>query len=257
MVLFALALSKLFVYNARLAGENNDAIQRHAAMADTEVQRNGIYFRSLSFASELLPLGDPGIEKTMMRYLRAHAYKRLGSHQLHRKSEQWFPVVTPILRRYGIPEDFRYLPLIESGFETGTSSHRGASGYWQFMPHTARAFGLTVNEQTDERQDIRKSTEAACKYLKALYREFNSWTLVAAAFNMGEGNLKRAITRQGEDNYFRLRLNGETSSYIYKLIAVKEIIEHPEQHGYGSEFATLLARVDEAVAEETGASGRM
>lgn len=252
MVLVALVFSKLFIYSTSPAEENKVAMQIHSPAADTEVLRNDVYFTSLSFASEMLPLGDPGIEKRMMRYLRAHAYTRLGNHQLHRKAEKWFPVVTPILRRYGIPEDFRYLPLIESGFETGTSSHRGASGYWQFMPHTARSFGLKVNGQTDERQHIRKSTEAACRYLRALYKEFNSWTLVAAAFNMGEGNLKRAISRQDEDNYFRLKLNRETSSYMYKLIAVKEIIEHPKRHGYRSEYGTMLARLDEA--EETAAS---
>src|SRR5690606_24311179 len=111
-------------------------------------------------------------------------------------------------------------------------SHRGASGYWQFMPATAKSFGLRVDNAVDERKDIEKSTVAAAKYIKALYREVNSWTLVAAAFNIGEGNLLRAINRQQEDNYFRLKLNKETGSYVYELFSVKEIIEHPKLHGY-------------------------
>src|SRR5690606_5031247 len=136
--------------------------------------------------------------------------------------------------------------FVESGFTSGTTSRRGASGYWQFMPNTAKAFGLQVDDVVDERQDVEKSTIAAAKYLKSLYGEFNSWTLVAAAFNIGEGNLLRAINRQNEDNYFRLKLNRETGSYLYKLISVKEIIEHPTRHGYRTKKIQLANATTQA-----------
>ncbi len=194
--------------------------------------RNAPYFTSLSFADENLPLGDKRIEKTMMRHLKEYSYAKRRSNVLHHKAVDALPEVAAILRKHGVPEDFKYIPLVESGFASGTTSHRGASGYWQFMPSTARAFGLRVDSLVDERQHVGKSTVAAAKYLKALHREFNSWTLVAAAFNIGEGNLQRAINAQREDNYFRLKLNKETASYVYKLISVKEIIEHPDMHGY-------------------------
>lgn len=237
-VIVLVLLSKLYTYNVSTSGvptsiQAQDSLsQGMLRFADIEDIRNTPYFASLSFADENMPLGDRRIELKMMRCLREYSYAKRRSHLLHRKAMNALPTVAAILRAHGVPEDFKYIPLVESDFTSGTTSHRGASGYWQFMPNTAKAFGLQVDGDVDERQHIEKSTEAAAKYLKALYREFNSWTLVAAAFNIGEGNLHRAIDRQREDNYFRLKLNKETGSYVYKLISVKEIIEHPNLHGY-------------------------
>jgi len=237
-VLVLVSLSKLYTYEVSADERHaetwsDDSLSQQLFMAeDISAIRNTAYFASLSFADENLPLGNQQIEEKMMRYLREYSYARRRSHGLHRKAMYALPKVASILRAHGIPEDFKYIPLVESGFTSGTTSHRGASGYWQFMPATARSFGLQVDNNVDERQDIEKSTVAAARYIKALYREFNSWTLVAAAFNTGEGNLLRAINRQQEDNYFRLKLNKETGSYVYKLISVKEVIEHPNLHGY-------------------------
>lgn len=237
-VLVAVWLTKLYTYEVSAdvlhteAWSDDSLSQQMLMQADINALRNTPYFASLSFADENLPLGDQQIEEKMMRCLREYSYAKRRSHGMHRKAVYALPEVAAILRAYGVPEDFKYVPLVESGFTSGTTSRRGASGYWQFMPATARAFGLQVDSTIDERQNIHKSTVAAAKYLNALYREFNSWTLVAAAFNTGEGNLLRAINRQREDNYFRLKLNQETGSYVYKLISVKEIIEHPNLHGY-------------------------
>ncbi len=237
-VLVVVSLSKLYTHEVSADERHTEAwsedslAQRILMQDDISAIRNTPYFASLSFADESVPLGDQQIERKMMRYLREYSYAKRRSHGLHRTALRALPTVAAILRAHGVPEDFKYIPLVESGFTSGTTSHRGASGYWQFMPATARSFGLRVDTDVDERQDIEKSTVAAAKYIKALYREFNSWTLVAAAFNIGEGNLLRAISRQQEDNYFRLKLNKETGSYVYKLISVKEIIEHPNLHGY-------------------------
>ncbi|MGZ3874396.1 MAG: lytic transglycosylase domain-containing protein, partial [Mucilaginibacter sp.] len=120
---------------------------------------------------------------------------------------------------------------VESGLCEGTSV-KGARGIWQFMPGTARSYGLKVGRGIDERTNLRKSTIAACKYIKELYGQFNSWTLAAAAYNNGSIKLAKVIRRQNEGNYFRMRLNRETGAYIYNLVAMKAIITQPKKYGY-------------------------
>lgn len=257
-VLLLVLFSKLYSFNLvadtqaphALPLPHDSLSQGELLQEDISNIRNTPYFASLNFADETLPLGDKRIEKKMLKHLKEYSFAKRRSHLLHHRAITSLPRVAAILRQHGVPEDFKYIPLVESGFTGGTTSHRGASGYWQFMPSTARAFGLRVDSVVDERQHIEKSTVAAAKYLKALYREFNSWTLVAAAYNIGEGNLLRAINHQNEDNYFRLKLNRETGSYVYKLISVKEIIEHPKRHGYRTR--TLLA--DATTPENSSAS---
>ena len=201
------------------------------------------YYNSLSFADENLPVGDSRITSKMRKSLKAHSHSKLRTSKLHNQASKWFPVIEPILAKYGIPEDFKYMPLVESGLKAGVSP-KGASGFWQFMPQTARDFGLRVNEEVDDRDNIQKSTVAAAKYIKSLYREFNSWTLAAAAYNIGEGRLKKQMYSQSQDNYFKMKLNRETASYVYKLISMKEIIENPTRYGYSNKASRLLAKAD-------------
>lgn len=189
-----------------------------------------------SFANEALPVNDARVTRKLKTSLRQHTFKTVQSTILHRKAEKWFPVIEPLLRAYGIPDDFKYIPLVESGLCEGTSP-KGARGLWQFMPGTARTYGLKVGHGVDERNNLRKSTIAACKYIKELYGEFNSWTLAAAAYNNGSIKLERAINKQNEDNYFRMSLNRETGSYIYKLVAMKAIIQQPKKYGYNNYYA--------------------
>lgn len=186
---------------------------------------------SLSFANEELPLQNKKVAKRMKKTLRDHEFENLQTQKLHKKAAKWFPIIEPILKAHKIPDDFKYIPLVESGLKSGVSP-KGAAGYWQFMPQTARSFGLKVNGRVDERLDVHKSTVAAAKYLKALHREFGSWTLVAAAYNLGENKLRKSMDRHNHDNYFQLKLNRETSSYVYKLVSMKEIIEKPAKYGY-------------------------
>lgn len=235
VVLFA---AKMFINSTPL--NRLALIKYNKKPAKTEVSTKK-YFNSLSFANEDLPKGDAKINKRMKNMLKEHKYQHLQTNILHRKAAQYFPVIEPILQYYGIPDDFKYLPLVESGLKGGTSP-KGASGYWQFMPQTARDFGLRVNSNIDERQKISKSTVAAAKYLRSLYREFGNWTLVAAAYNIGEGRLKRQMNRQNQDNYFKMKLNRETASYVYKLISMKEIIENPRLYGYKGKASRLLAK---------------
>ena len=249
-VVFTLLVTAKFIDFDRKQGHYSTKVEEGTPLASAQQNRtnplaNSPYFTSLHFANEYLPLGDVQIEEKMMSFLEDYSYQRVRSYHIHDKAIQSLPKVAEILESYGIPQDFKYIPLIESGFSKNTTSHKGASGYWQFMPATAVAFGLTVNEEVDERQDLVKSTHAAAKYILSLYDEFENWTLVAAAYNVGGGSLRNTMQRQEEDNSFKLKLNKETAAYVYRLISMKEIIEHPDQHGYVNEralVASLLPR---------------
>jgi membrane-bound lytic murein transglycosylase MltF len=196
-------------------------------------KKSGSLMSRLNFAKETLPLGDTRVERKMKRALTAFNYSTTQTNRLQRKAAEWFPVIEPILAAHGIPEDFKYMPLVEYGLKGGTSP-KGAAGFWQFMPGTARSYGLKINSKVDERKNLRKSTIAACKYLKDLYSVFDSWTLVAAAYNVGDNHMKKQIERQNQDNYFKMKLNRETGRYVYKLISMKQIVEYPEKYGYSA-----------------------
>lgn len=230
-IIFAAAIaSKFFIFSAPISEyETVDKEEIYDRILERHQEEK--FYASLNFAQEAIPLDEKEVKARLDRSIKKMSYRSIQTHRIHRIADRWFDIVEPILAKNGVPDDFKYIPLIESGFSSGTSI-KGASGFWQFMPETARAYGLVVNEEIDERDDIYKSTVAATKYIKALYREFGSWTLVAAAYNIGEGNLRRSMNRQAENNYFRLALNKETASYVYKLISVKEIIEHPAKYGF-------------------------
>jgi len=189
-----------------------------------------------NFANEALPVNDARVNTKLRHSIKQHNYLSIQSNVLQFKAQKLFPIIEPILRMYGIPEDFKYIPLVESGLCSGTSP-KGAAGIWQFMPGTARTYGLKVGHGIDERLNVRKSSIAACKYIKELYGEFNSWTLAAAAYNNGEIKLQRQITKQNQDNYFRMHLNRETGVYVYNLIAMKEVISKPVAYGFKPVYA--------------------
>lgn len=158
---------------------------------------------------------------------------------LKARSAPFFAIIEPILHRHNIPNDFRYLPLIESAWQANAVSSAGAVGYWQFMDDTAQDMGLSIEPGNDDRTDLRKSTEAACKYLKFLHRKLGSWTLVAAAYNGGVGMVQRKISRVGHRDYYSMTMNAETGYYLYRILAMKELFTNPA-YGFGS-VGTLLA----------------
>lgn len=201
----------------------------------------------LSFADESLPVNNPKVKRKARLSIWRHNYSHIGSSVLHFKASKLFPIIEPILRAYGIPDDFKYIPLVESGLNAGVS-RRGAAGPWQFMPQTARDYGLKVNKNRDDRLSIRKSTIAACRYIKELYAKFNSWTLAAAAYNAGSPRVARAINRHNKGNYYQMQLNRETSSYLYKIVAMKAIITRPRQHGYKNVYTGSFLKPDELLA---------
>ncbi|RZJ68585.1 MAG: lytic transglycosylase domain-containing protein [Flavobacterium sp.] len=238
-----LVMAKVFAYKLPTVKENLKKDNYTNPIKETEEPEFSI--AQLEFAEETLPIGDARVTQKMERTLASFSYQNLQTTRLHSKAAKWFPIVEPILAAYGIPNDFKYLPLVESGLKGGVSP-KGAAGYWQFMPSTARMYGLKVNSKVDERYNLKKSTIAAAKYIKELYGIFDSWTLVAAAYNVGDGHMKRQISRQKQDNYFKMRLNRETGAYVYKLISMKEILENPNRNGYKNQKVLIAYKqVDE------------
>ncbi len=160
-----------------------------------------------------------------------NTYWHTSTILLIKRANRWFPVIEPILAENKIPDDFKYLALIESGLMNVTSP-AGAKGFWQFLEKTAKEKGLEVNKRVDERYHAKKATEAACKYLNKAYSKFGNWTLVAAAYNAGERRISESIQDQGTSDYYNLYLNDETSRYIYRIIAIKTIYENPTNYGF-------------------------
>lgn len=201
------------------------------------------------FCGEKIPLDDRLVSGKLMNVIRKQInYVKVPS--LQKRINQYFSTVERYLRATGLPEDLKYLAIVESGFENRVS-RVGAAGFWQFMDKTAREWGLLVNGSVDERNDFYKSTYAACKLLASYYlsirKQFgiSSWVLTAAAYNNGIGNIRNAITKQG-NNYFQMNLNAETALYVYKIIAVKELLEYPELYmkdfGYNVFNAALSSK---------------
>ena len=226
VILVTLFISGLFIY----AKTDTRKVAKSTANYKFIYPKND-FSNEFSFANEAIPVHDMRITRKLRKSLVKSSYNSVQSNILQEEAVKIFPIIVPILKFYGIPEDFKYMPLVEAGLKKGVSQ-RGAAGWWQFMPGTARTYGLKVGNGRDDRYSVRRSTIAACKYLKELHGEFNSWTLAAAAYNIGEIKMAKAIRAQGEDNYFRMHFNHETGVYIYRIIAMKQVIEQPELYGY-------------------------
>lgn len=185
----------------------------------------------MAFCGEQVPLERLDVRERLDRELLVNTYWQSNTLLAHKRAARWFPVIEPILRREGVPADMKYLALIESGL-TNAVSPAGATGYWQFLKETATQYGLEVNSEVDERYHVEKSTEAACRYLKEAHARFGSWALAAAAYNLGQGGIQKQVGRQLESSYYELQLPEETSRYVFRMLAMKEIIEDPERYGF-------------------------
>jgi len=186
---------------------------------------------SLYFAGEPTPLKAPDIRERLDKELLVNTYWQSNMMLLLKRANKYFPIIEPILEAEGIPNDFKYLAVIESALEN-VRSPKGAKGFWQLMPGTAKEYGLEVNSNVDERYHIEKSTRVACNYLNKAYKRLGSWTLAAASYNQGMYGTDRQLNRQKVDSYYDLLLNSETSRYVFRILAVKEIMENPQRYGY-------------------------
>jgi len=153
-----------------------------------------------------------------------------------KRANRYFPIIEPILKQNGVPDDFKYLAVIESNLDPRAVSGAGAAGFWQLMPKTAEQFGLEVSDEVDERYHIEKATSAACKYFLSAYNKYNNWTTVAASYNAGMGRISEEQTKQQVNESFDMLLNSESSRYVFRLLAMKQFIENPKAFGYTLDY---------------------
>jgi len=187
--------------------------------------------KNIFFADERVPLENSDIWERYDKELLKNTYWQSNTLLLYKRAAKYFPIIEPILEKNNLPGDFKYLALIESGLENVTSP-KGAKGFWQFLKSTATEFNLEVNSEVDERYHIQKSTQAACDFLNSAKDKFGNWTLAAAAYNMGKSGLLEQMNRQKSYSYYDLLLNNETSRYVFRILAIKEIIENPKKYGF-------------------------
>lgn len=195
------------------------------------IQSHDIEFQNdITFAGEEVPLEMFNIRERYERELLSNCYFHSNTMLLLKRSKRWFPVIEPILEKYGVPDDFKYLCIVESNL-TNAKSPAGAVGFWQFLESTGKDFGLEINKDVDMRYNVELETEAACKYFLKAYKTFNSWTIVAASFNAGTRRVQKFMKEQKVKSYYDLLMTEETERYIFRILAIKAIIEDPEQFG--------------------------
>ena len=196
----------------------------------------------LDFAGESVPLEDPDVYERMDRELLVNTYWQSNALLLMKRANKYFPIIEPVLREEGVPEDFKYLAVIESGLTQAVSPAR-AVGFWQIMEGTGKDYGLEINANVDERYNIEKSTRVAADYLKKAKERFGSWTLAAASYNAGQYGVDKQLERQKVGDYYDLLLGEETGRYVFRILALKEIMNHPQKYGFDIKESDLYAHI--------------
>ena len=211
--------------------------------------------KDLNFAGEVVPQEDPEIMERIDREFLVNTYWQSNALLLMKRSHKYFPIIEPILAKNGIPDDFKYLAVAESGLQNVVSP-AGATGFWQVMKTTGKEYGLEVNSNVDERYHLEKSTQVACEYLKKWKERFGTWTMTAAAYNAGPAGIQKYMGIQKADDYYELLLGAETGRYVFRILAIKEILSHPEKYGFEldkedlyKQVPTFAVEVDEPVAD--------
>jgi hypothetical protein len=203
---------------------------------------------TVMLADERVPTQYFDVYESLDRELHVNTYWHSQFFLYLKRANRFFPIIEPILKRNGIPDDFKYLCIAESGM-TNAVSPAGASGFWQFIKATGTRFGLRIDDEVDERFHLEKATEAACKYLKYMYKDYKSWSLVAAAYNMGQGGLDKQIKNQKVSSYYDLMLNDETSRYVFRIVAIKLIFENPKGYGFNFIPKQLYTKIPTNIVE--------
>ncbi len=205
--------------------------QEVVVMKNTEF-RSPVMPDSVAFAGEWVPLDRFDVKESLDRELLSNAYFHSQTIRLIKLAPRYFSIIEPILKEKGIPDDFKYLAVAESGLNPRAVSPASAVGFWQFMKGTALQYGLEVNSEVDERYHVEKATYAACDYLLDAYKKYANWTLVAASYNAGMRGIERQMERQKTDSYYNLLLVEETGRYLFRIVALKLIMEKPEQYNF-------------------------
>ena len=243
-------VSSLFIFSTEKVTETKTQPQSTSASNTSETyQIKALKIPSgLNFAGELVPLDKEGVRERIDRELLVNTYWQSNGLLMFKRANKYFPIIEPILKENGVPDDFKYLAVIESGLQNVTSP-AGARGVWQLMKTTAKENGLEVNSNVDERYHLEKATKVACDYLKEAKEKFGSWTMAAAAYNAGRTGMQRKINAQQVTDYYDLLLGEETSRYVPRIIAVKEILSNPKKYGFLFDSEDLYTASDVKVVK--------
>lgn len=195
-----------------------------------------------SFAGETVTLDEQDLRERMDKELLVNTYWQSNMMLMIKRSNKYFPTIERILKEEGVPDDFKYLAVIESGLEN-VNSPAGAKGFWQIMKTTGREMGLEVNSNVDERYHIENATRVACTYLKKAKKKLGSWTLAAASYNRGISGINRLLEKQQAETYYDLLLNTETRRYVFRILAMKEILSNPAHYGFVFEAQDLYTEI--------------
>ena len=222
-------------------------------------QLKNFYFQpsvpeNIAFAGERVPVQHFDVYESLDRELLANSHLHSSTFRMLKLATRYFSIIEPILKANNIPEDFKYLAVAESGLNPKAISPAGATGIWQFMRATGTQYGLEISSTVDERYHVEKATIAACRYLKDSYAKYGNWTMVAASYNAGQAGMNRYISAQKENDYYNLLLGEETGRYIFRIVAIKMIMEDPESYGFKVDnkypvYETFELKVDTTIKD--------
>lgn len=251
-----ICISVLFIFAMQKAPSDGNLGKEQPILNDYNVYALEMP-EDLNFAGEAVPVENPDIYERMDRELLVNTYWQSNGLLMFKRAQKYFPIIEPILEKNGVPSDFKYLAVIESGL-TNAVSPAGARGFWQIMKTTGRENGLEVNSNVDERYNLELATEVACNYLKKAKEKLGSWTLAAAAYNAGNAGISKRLNEQHVDNYYDLLLGEETGRYMFRIVALKEILNNPTKYGFNfnkdhlyKPIPTYKIEVDTAVTDFT------
>jgi len=251
-----ICISVLFIFAMQKAPSDGNLGKEQPILNDYNVYALEMP-EDLNFAGEAVPVENPDIYERMDRELLVNTYWQSNGLLMFKRAQKYFPIIEPILEKNGVPNDFKYLAVIESGL-TNAVSPAGARGFWQIMKTTGRENGLEVNSNVDERYNLELATEVACNYLKKAKEKLGSWTLAAAAYNAGNAGISKRLNEQDVDNYYDLLLGEETGRYMFRIVALKEILNNPTKYGFNfnkdhlyKPIPTYKIEVDTAVTDFT------
>ena len=251
--LLSISIITVIFYNAILKTAPNPELQTHKGYKIKALKLPS----GLNLAGERVPVEINDVKERMERELLVNTYWQSNGILLLKRVNRYFPILEPLLAKYNLPDDFKFLALAESGFTDETSSV-GAAGIWHFMRTTGKEYGLEINDNVDERYNIEKSTKVAAEYLIKAKEKLGSWTLAAAAYNVGNRGVSRRLEAQEVNNYYDVKLPDETERYIFRILALKEIITNPKKYGFVFDKEDLytvketrLVKVDTAISNLT------
>lgn len=209
---------------------------------------------TMTFCGQKVDLNRADIFERFDRELTSVAFTHGNTLLTIKRANKYFPQMAPVLTRHGVPQDLLYLACVESYLSNRAYSPAKAAGVWQFLASTAKEYGLEVSDEVDERFNLEKATDAACRYLKSAYREYGDWATAMASYNGGRGRITAELSRQEVDTAFDLYLTEETQRYVYRIMAMKAVMENPRVFGFElHDAAQLYQPVDVDIVEVSGA----